>query len=774
VSEPKIPPLYEIPQVEIEEVARDLRWEAARCKVYLAADSKDVIDYCFPLNPFDVSEPDLAKIAAEQTALDFIFCRRTPKPLLLPHYVDDLAKYFAVIQNSASRAYEDLEMWNRIRWGLSISSRKPTEEKSDEEEFASLKNNIIRKLAVWLGVDSFGSERFRRILQDLHSVKDVCRENNDPELDQIIAEYKPLHVREISHFLEAQIPPKTSDHKRATRVAASLRDAHAVDWLLHLNARCSELLLTSREGTGEPIPRYIFLYVSSAPKTARLFEFLQRQQWYPVHRIDKNKQRLPYNFHRNREQILLVARAGWRGKGGADRVSANLDEIELISRMVAELKSRMVAELKKGDACADCILEDRGGRDECAWREVCAAIKKVESKTSDVPDLGLMSRLGQYSNLLKAKPRLKDQQLCLAELQDILNTGAIPDLALQRVLDQQSFAATQSLLARRLLGSDGPEPSVSLPEPLFSLTIFPRLCPPYDRVQDLIARYCSLDSTRSEEMRNILLQAMHEFLALDEKQQTPLSKEHELTRLLLHLAFGGDSGYEDVLERSRQLRKSVKVIGSEPYLFLLCSVIASLQLERYVDTHRYVAQALNLHPTDPFLYHVRGVNTFCWRQNPQQSVFCTQDITTCIDDEKKALEKLRETRDVTADRERVIRLRGMILNNLTFMQSYSSKQEFKRIFDLDKARSSFAELVGVIPRDRWALTPRYFHTEAHLEYQLAFAVAASEQRAAHLRNARAAIEQALKFRPRQQSYSSLLRQIEAAIEELPSEHSISS
>jgi hypothetical protein len=105
------------------------------------------------------------------------------------------------------------------------------------------------------------------------------------------------------------------------------------------------------------------------------------------------------------------------------------------------------------------------------------------------------------------------------------------------------------------------------------------------------------------------------------------------------------------------------------------------------------------------------------------------------------------------------------------MQSYSPDKEFKQIFDLEKAQSSLAALLRVVPRNMWNLTPRYFHTEAHLEYQLA--LADTKDRAGHLHNAQTAVKHALDFRPNQRSYSALLKDIEAAIEKLPSKHPIS-
>jgi hypothetical protein len=745
-TRPKIPSPYDIPQDQIEEVARDLRWEMGGCKVYLAVDSKDIIDYCFPLNPFAVSSPDLEKISSEQTALDFMFRRREWQPLLLSQYVEDLEHHISRVQNSVSHAYEDLQMWNCMRWGLSVSEGRATEE-ATEEQFASLKNNIVRKLAVWLGIDSLGLERFRNLLQNgLHSIRQVCEENgDDPDLQRIVKEYEPRRVKEIAAFLESQIPERTEEHKRKTRENASLRDANAIDWLLHLNHQCSELRTESQKA-----PRYAFLYVSSAPKTASLFQYLLGQDWYPLRQNGGGG--TPYSFHRNRNQILLVARAGWGANGGAATASANLDQIALIGGMIAEAAQGL------HNACRTCILGGGHGEPDCGWSKVCDAIKRVELKTSDVPNLGLLSRLKQYDQLLKARPRLKDKELCLSELAGILQNGTIPDQALQRVIGQQLFATTQSLLARWVTGVNASQPTTPLPDPLFSLPIiFPELPRPYNGLQAMVARYCSLDLKQIDEKREIVLRAMHEFQELDEGRAYSFKREHELARLLLHLAFGGEGGHVDVLERSRQLREKEEVC-KEPYPFVLCSLIASLQLDRYMDTSRYVSEAMELRPMEAFLYHARGVNTFSWLRHRDQSVFCARDVTTCIDDERSALEMLDQQQN---DAERTKNLRGLILNNLTFMHSYSTKDDFKSIFDLEQAQLFFERLLQVIPRNLWGLTPRYFHTEAYMEYQLACASPA--EHGGHLSKANMAIERAVHFRPHEKIYVRLLEQITTAI-----------
>jgi hypothetical protein len=536
-------------------------------------------------------------------------------------------------------------------------------------------------------------------------------------------------------------------------------DAQAVDWLLYLNAECGKLPISNlEENITEAIPRYIFLYMSSAPKTAALFKFLMRQLWYPAIDTGAGSQKRAHNLHRNREQILLVARAGWGADGGRDKTKVNVDEILLISSMMTKVEKSL------GVACEKCVLQGGEGGPNCAWRDVCDAIKKVERKTADVPDLGLMSRLTQYKDILKARPRLSDQKICLEELDEILKTGIIPDLALKRVLDQQSFAATQSLLARRLVEPNTAGPSATLPtlpEPLLLLNeIFPKLTTPYDQTQAAIAKYSSLDLSETEERRSVLLQAMHEFLELDDKVKSPSNREHELARLLLHLAFGGESGSFDVIERSRQLRDGVAEVSKEPYLFVACSIIASLQLGRNVDTQRYASEAIKLSPEQAFPYHARGVNTFSWKRKPGQAAFCSMDTATCVTDEESALAILQQNNN-TGEHGESRYLLGLVLNNLAFMQSFSNSGEFAQIFNLDKARQALDTLLQVFPRHGWRIKPGFFHTEAHLEYQLASSMPG--ERSKHLENARIAIESALKLRPQDKSYMSFRKYVEDAI-----------
>lgn len=759
---PALPQLYEIPQQQIEEVARDLRWENAGCKVYYAVDAKDVIDFCFPLGSFDLSVPDLDGVAADQAALDFIFRRRPTFPLLLPHYVKELGDYFDAIQNSSTRAYEDLEMWRRMRFGLPTGGRAAAlEAEGGGEEFDSLKKNIVRKLAVWLGVDSIGVDRFKRVLQDrrLLSLRELREQSKDPDLDEIMNNYKPAHADEIFKFLQSLIPPSVPAHKRAARVDACRRDAMAIDWVLYLNSKCATLKLQSSPvGSENDTPRYFFLYLSSAHKTEDLFTFLKARRWYPYFGPDGGGQKTFYHCHRNRKQTLLVGRTGWGTSPDEEikrkRASDNLEQINAISKMISERTEKME------EACNDCILAGGQADSRCAWREVCQAIRDIEQKTADVPDLGLIAKLREFDGILKSHPRLAEKKTCLEELDELLRTRKVTNLALRRVFHQQTIAEIQSKVAA--IGFEKSSSSTIHPSPpdhLLPLTIlFPKLHHPYDRTQALIAQYASLDPDRSDELRQILIQAVTEYVQLDVEDASAENRDHDLARMLLNLAFGGTSGYYDVLDQSEMLRKSIDAIRAEPYYFLVCSLIASLRLQRNQDVHKYVTEGLRINPAEAFLYHARAFNTFSWRRSPEKADFCPKPIASCIEDENTALQKLNLVADDSIGR---TRLKGAILNNLAFMQCFSQTGEFKEIYNLVKAQESFQQLLEIVPQHRWRAIPRFHHTEAYLEYQLARQSGA--HRIDHLQAARSAITAALEAWPTDERFLRLQKQIEEAI-----------
>lgn len=176
----------------------------------------------------------------------------------------------------------------------------------------------------------------------------------------------------------------------------------------------------------------------------------------------------------------------------------------------------------------------------------------------------------------------------------------------------------------------------------------------------------------------------------------------------------------------------------------------------------YVTEAMELRPEAAFLHHARGVNTFSWKRHTEQSKFCSRDILTCIEDETAAMYLLEHHSDQdAADSDHAHYLKGVVLNNLTFMRSYSREGEFARIFDLDQARVSFESLVNTVPKDQWPRTPKYFHTEAYLEYQMARAFL--EERLERLNNALKAIQRALQYRPGEEKYQRFRTQIETAL-----------
>ena len=75
---------------------------------------------------------------------------------------------------------------------------------------------------------------------------------------------------------------------------------------------------------------------------------------------------------------------------------------------------------------------------------------------------------------------------------------------------------------------------------------------------------------------------MGEFLAIDNEKPYPGGRDHELTRLLLFVCFGGSAGFRDVLERSRTL---MEIYPEDRYSFLYPAIIAAQELRLLQEAH---------------------------------------------------------------------------------------------------------------------------------------------------------------------------------------------
>jgi len=458
LSRAPIPDHYFTAPGEVDQLIYDLRLQMQGHSVLYGVDSKDVIDYCFPLNPYDSGEPDLDALAADQTALDELFTKTRYRPVLIPNYVAELAAHFSFVRSSADSAWQDLEICRRMTQGVDTGPDSIGEDTS--EEVVRISQNFVRKLAVWLGIDSIGAARFQQVISgSLKRLSDL----HVPYIDEVLKALRPRHAPDIYRILKEEAERHGDPRKLPQRLQAAQTDAAAIDWLMNLNAACEEGFLM-----GKLPARYVFLYLSSAPKTSRIFADKGVRAALPV--IDGR----PFPFWRSRRQLLLLASATRNAGEDTAKIIENLEQSKSVCEMVAQIERSLGA--MEATACASCVLRGGCGSPDCLWKDACVKVSSIGKATVDISNLGLVARIRTYSDLLRAKPKLREQKVFLGVLKTLVNSKELPDLALRRIEDRQVFALTNSVAAQKLTQAEAPAESAignsaPLPEPLRHLPL---------------------------------------------------------------------------------------------------------------------------------------------------------------------------------------------------------------------------------------------------------------------------------------------------------------
>lgn len=754
MTAPPVPSLFRTPIPEIDEVIRDLQieqrkeGEAARYRIYYCVDASEIVTFCFPLNPFNPGEPNLSTIAADQAALHELFYKRPRLPVLIPDYAEELARHFNFVRSSTEgeNQREEREMVGRLIEGAPLDPLGTGGAPDANYLLEQIEQNFDVKLAVWMGITSIGAKRFYEVLtQRLHKITDI----GEPFVEGFVRGFQPKLSDDIfqvqKHFLERQ----TEIKKLPQRLLAAKTDARAIDWLLQLNQ-------AAQAGAANG-PRPLFLYLSSAPKTARIFNIPSVRHALPV--VEGKH----YPIWRKRSQLTLLITAMRNAQSDdADTIIDNLRKIRRIAVEVLRMEKGIPSQY--GAACESCLLGGGVGNPDCTWRHTCEEVRQLEHAISDrtepIANLGLVARIQTYANLLKAKPRPQDQKEYLAYLQRLLNMPEVPDLALRRIEDLQSFARAQSVLARGKLEllpvrTEPREPETTLlPDAKpYLVEDFPAVAAPYDDITRAMFAFHTAPEGDIRTRHELLDTAMRSFLELDERVSFPGGPDHEVTRCLIYLSFGGREGEEDALAHAK---KMIEEYPQRREAFLLLWASAALELGKYQDVHNACSRAIELQTRHWMFYHMRSVNTFEWCLDERLRRFCPVPIERSIADVEEAI------RRISAAGGARMRL-GLLHNNLAYFSSHSETGPARTIFDLKRARASLDRLLELVPREKWAPeSPHFFHTEAHilfLEHQ--HAAQGTSTRGLLLR-ALESVDAALQLRDKP-LYSALKRQIEGEL-----------
>ena len=439
-----IPEHFRISPHEIDLLIEDLEHERQGFTLYYAVDATEVVDYCFPVKIDFAGEPDIDKIAADQTAFDELFVKLRYRPVLIPHYVDELARYLNFTMASAESDYHDLAI-----------SRRMLETAGDPEEFSRLlassdinrvSEKFMRKVAVWMGIDSIGVDRLRQVIsRSLVQLKDI----EHGAILEVGKHYTPSYAGDIFTRLKNELINRVSatsvDHRRlAQRLQAAQVDAAAIDWLAYVNSKCIEAASTGG-------PKCLFLYLSSLAKTRRIFRYLAEREQLPRFADDKKS---AFRFWRTRHQLLVLATASRNAEPkNYEKVMDNLQRVRRLASLVREVESKFEP---TRPSCNDCIAKGGRGDSDCEWGEACRLSREISQTPADISNLGLLAGIRSYANLLRKQPKAKDKADLherlefLGILKQLVQNHELPDLALRAIEDKERFAYAKNVLIQAI------------------------------------------------------------------------------------------------------------------------------------------------------------------------------------------------------------------------------------------------------------------------------------------------------------------------------------
>src|ERR1035437_3551229 len=267
----------------VKQVIADMELEQRGATLYYALDPYDNVSYCFPIVPGERMARNLDEIADEQAALYEVANTRIPAPVILEEYADEIDSILNFLEIHFGEAYDKsraLELLiNEVRneradFAKSILDR--FKRKEDPNDF-----NIV--LAVVLGMYRLGSERFQELFERVS--KPV-----DPEVRQILGEVAAEYQEnEGTDWLKKKIRSVVPRRKQGS----AEDDARAIDRLFFLNSRLEEAYRQER------LPnRHIFLYMSSAGRSAEVFGLPEVQARFPV--IDGKR----FSLHRLPQHVF--------------------------------------------------------------------------------------------------------------------------------------------------------------------------------------------------------------------------------------------------------------------------------------------------------------------------------------------------------------------------------------------------------------------------------------------------------------------------------------
>lgn len=739
--------LRALTSAEVRDVIRDTRLEQRGSILHYCTDPHELYDYCFPVKPEEIKRPDAATVSDEQLALDEVFFEAAHRPLLLPEYQEEMARLSTYVRRSVDRAYHQVELLETLESPFDLLHAVDTATREGEllPAVEEMMNTIF---AVALGLISIGVSRFDYISnRRLMALGDIP----DERLRNAIGSYVRSDL--IDYLIDALKSPRHFQSKNIDT------DVGAADRLIALNSHLEEMY--QRRELPE---RHIFLYLSSAPRSRRIFGFPDVRKALPV--IEGER----YSILRSRAQIFArIVTRRWSESGQED-FDEGLRQLELMYSLIREIE-----EIRLSDQCTTCIL-DGGGGQKCLRADRCGGLLdvayRIRERRQAMANLSLARALDRYERLSKMNVTSgMERRAVYAGFLQRVRSSDTQALALQRIKDvylviknKSHFAATlaHSLSESRVLaflrsGRD----SVSAASQYLPTLVDVRLERYADLVNRVITFYRHPVHTPPTTDLALIESASDEYLQLD-AQLKEFDPTHELVRCLLYMALPLHDGDDAAFAHAIEMFARFPAYDRE---FLYVIAWAGRRCKQYQKTAEWIEEGLRRYPDDLRFWHGQALNIYAWLLDENARTSCQYQPSDAVQATERTLAMLSR-----AERPHALapEIRAANYNNLAYFRVLWPDSA---AFDVPAAREALDSLKIILPRPRWEQFPEYYHTEALVEYREALALRAANGDPSDIREklntAQREIRRALLLVPDKETYQRLRDTIAAELRATP-------
>lgn len=718
--------LYKLRPGQILEVVRDLHLASRGYKIILVPDAHELYDYCFPINPNDErGKVDLEELAESQLGLNYLFKteeRDHPPVVMLDEYREELKASMDRIFREADPAHYDAELLMKLVKSVdfgNMTQQELTELKAKLESIVQKNFQIL--LTILLGIHSLGVSRMNEVYaRGLTSVLDAVEPEDRNYFKTLLKGYKRSRLyHAINERLEQHKAGPSLALTEAKRRANHI-DASAIDLLIYLNEAASRGWYD-----GLLNHNYLFLYISSALKTAAVFAMKEVKSSLPKVRGRR------YPIWRNLHQVFAYVVHRSRGANTRENVLRTAKSLRALDGLLKRVQEFEQVYKSRSQDCHDCVLTGETPR-SCPLVEFCLDLKataeKIKQKKEEETNWGLFRQIESYAYLREstASKLQLDFKIYMQLFTDIIESNPLKDIALERMYQRHLWiyrASEWTTLVSRMTEGLDPAKAHDLRAEKDHVTGIDQHLPCKPELKsgayrDIIALI--LKFFREPKRLDLFEQAYRKFLDL--VPSSGQDDEYDLLRAYLYLTFSfKEETHSNVLEI---LLPKVEVAGTDyavrESLYVLCWSARCAGL--FEEADRYALQGIERFPDDARFRHGRALNTYCWVTKDSEG--CPNRIRDAIRDSEKALELYRRGGDENVD------LVGACHNNIAFFlvldlvmdavsgHGYDMAERTRR-FNL--AREHMAQLERLIDKQTgWnPAHPEFFHTEAFLKYHLA-------------------------------------------------------